>query len=160
MSNYSFMKSGQSTIVEKQTLSDKELENIENMLSLFTSNAFLNAAKYVECCERNGITNEDILYGLRYEIFEFLERSDIRENLAEIEEELKMEHSSEDELDMEEYIVPDEELNSFERIKKDKINEDNKKFVNKIHKYYDTWNSWEPKNPIEHILKNAIDKIN
>lgn len=158
MSDYSFMKSGQSTILEKTSLSETELENIENMLSLFTSNAFLNAAKYVEYCERNGITKEDILYGLRYEIFEFLERPDILENLAEIEKEIMMENSSDDELDMEEYIIPDGELNSFERISDDKINDDNQEFVNKIHKYYDTWNAWEPKTPMEHILKNAIDK--
>ena len=126
----------------------------------------MNAARYVEYCERNGITKEDILYGLRYEIFEFLNRTDNFEGLKEIEEEKqKLENEgssdecgSEDELD--EYIIPDEELNSFQRISNDKINEENKEFIEKIHKYYDTWSTWTPKTPIEHILKNAIDKIN
>ncbi len=70
MSDYSFMKTGQSNFIEEKKLSEKEIENIEILLSLFTSNALINASKYVKYSNRNGITSTDILYGLNYTFFD------------------------------------------------------------------------------------------
>jgi hypothetical protein len=84
MSDYSFMRSGFTNFVEPPKLSDQDTENLEIMLALFTSNALINAAKYVEYCQRNGVTQMDVLYGLIYEVFEFLNRSDLEEGMDEI----------------------------------------------------------------------------
>ena len=93
MSDYSFLKSGFSNLVEP-VKNETERENIEIMLGLFTSNALINASRYVQYCGRNAVTKSDILYGLQYEVFEFLKRSDLNEGLDEIRndyEKLKLE---------------------------------------------------------------------
>ena len=72
MSDYSFLKTGFSNLVEPVKVSEKEREDIEIMLGLFTSNALINASKYVQYCGRNAVTKTDILYGLQYEVFESL----------------------------------------------------------------------------------------
>jgi hypothetical protein len=187
MSDYSFLKSGFSNLVEPVKMNETERENIEIMLGLFTSNALINASKYVQYCGRNAVTKSDILYGLQYEVFEFLERSDLNEGLDEIRkdyEKLKSEESEydEDDEDGEDYedddedgedvelniantelgdlIIPDVEVQDFKRISNDNINDENRVFVEKLHNYNDTWEEWQPETDLEIILKNAIDKIN
>ena len=167
MSDYSFLKSGGSVLAEPMKMSDKEMEDIEIILGLFISNSIKNASQYVEYCGRNGITKEDISYSLRYEVFEFLKRPDLLQGIEEIKQEMLNESDGdgdgdedEDNDDGEQFIVPDDELNSFERISQDKINTQNREFIDKLHSYYDEWYQWVPVTPIEKILKNAIDKIN
>ena len=187
MSDYSFLKSGFSNLVEPKKISEREREDIEIMLGLFTSNALINASKYVQYCGRNAVTKTDILYGLQYEVFEFLQRNDLNEGLSEIRadyEKLKLEeyemdddeeydededgeydNINENELNLEntelgELIVPDTEVEDFQRINDSKINDENREFINKLHHYNDTWETWQPQTDLEVILKNAIDKIN
>lgn len=182
MSDYSFMQSGFSNLIEPPRLTEQDKENLEIMLALFTSNALLNAAKYVEYCGRNGVTQSDVLYGLIYEVFEFLNRNDINEGMDEIREEYyKMYEFSEDEEDSEDetesndneneniaekdfgelnnMIVPDNEIEAFNRIAEDKISDDNREFVEKIHRYYDNWEDWKPETPLQISLRDAINKI-
>jgi hypothetical protein len=185
MSDYSFLKTGFSNLVEQVKITDKDREDIEIMLGLFTSNALINASKYVQYCGRNAVTKTDILYGLQYEVFEFLHRSDLNEGLIEIREDYKKlrleEYEMDDEADEEsdgdydnidenelnlentelgEMIIPDQEVEDFQRINGDNINDENRDFVGKFHNYNDTWSTWQPQSDLEVILKNAIDKIN
>lgn len=186
MSDYSFMRSGFSNLVEPPRLSEQDKENLEIMLALFTSNALINAAKYVEYCGRNGVTQMDVLYGLIYEVFEFLNRRDLNEGMEEIREEYyKMYNFSEDDDEDDEedceyqdtendgntniaerdfgelnnMIVPDNEIENFKRIAEEKITPDNSDFVEKIHRYYDNWDSWKPETPLQISLRDAINKI-
>lgn len=102
MSDYSFLKTGLSNLVEPVKISEKEREDIEIMLGLFTSNALINASKYVHYCGRNAVTKTDITYGLQYEVFEFLQRNDISEGLDEIRQDYER-------LKLEEYEVDDDD---------------------------------------------------
>ena len=188
MSDYSFLKTGFSNIIIEPTEAEKE--NIEIMLGLFTSNALINASKYVNFCDRNGITKTDILYGLQYEVFEFLQRHDLQEGLDEIRkdyqnlklEEFEMEEDEDNdeeyqEINMEDlnkqnnydyiedeelkdFVLPSSEVEEFSRISENKITEQNKVFIDKIHKYNNDWNDWIPQTDLERILKTAIDNIN
>ena len=102
MSDYSFLKSGGSNLIEPTKISNKEREDIEIMLGLFTSNAIINASKYAEMCKRNAVTKKDMLYGLQYEVFEFLQRPDLEEGLREIRDEYEQmneEYDSQDDED-------------------------------------------------------------
>ena len=167
MSDYSFMKTGSNNIIEDTSLTDSELESIEVLLTLFTSNAISNASNYVKYCNRNGITTTDIIYGLKYEVFEFFKRNTLEkdiESMTKDYETSKYEDEDEDE-DEDDPVAAaadeDEEtkLDHFERILIKDINDENKDFIEKIHMYYDSWDKWQPHTPIEHILKNSIDKM-
>ena len=167
MSDYSFLKSGGSVLAEPMKMSDKEMEDIESILGLFVSNSIKTAAQYVEYCGRNGITKEDIRYSLRLEVFEFLKRPDLLEGIEEIKQEmLNEDEDDEDGYDKNEnenpIIIPEDELNNFERISQDKLNTlntQNREFIDKLHSYSNDWDQWTPVTPLEKILKNAIDKI-
>ena len=155
MSDYSFMKAGVSNLVEPSTSNNN---NLLNLLELFTSNSIKNSAKFIKICGRNGITVEDMKYGLIYEVFEFFKRTTNLKDLKEIE---KINREEIDESDDEnEYILPDDEVEEFKRIEIDKItNDEDKVFVTKLYQYYDNWDDWVPKTPIEKTLKKSINKI-
>ena len=174
MSDYSFMKSGLCNTSNKQSFTENELENIEVMLGLFTTNAIKNAAKYVRYSGRNGITEIDINYALKYEVFEFLKRPNILEEFKKYKEDVtddEMDDGPDDEMDdglddeMDDEIddeMDDEttQIDDFHRINDEKIGNENKEFIEKVHNYFDIWDDWIPSTPLEVILKNAIDKIN
>jgi hypothetical protein len=93
MSDYSFMRSGRGA--GGNTNSDPfggfSQEDIKILLSLFVSNAMINAAKYSKICDRNGITKEDVEYGLKYEVIEFFNRDDLMEGYDEIKRDMEEE---------------------------------------------------------------------
>ena len=68
------------------------------------------------------------------------------------------EEEESDELDG--IIIPDEEVDEFKRIEPSLVDDDNKEFIENLHKHYDNWESWVPDTPLNKILKNAIDKTN
>ena len=129
---------------------------------------------------------------MRYEVFEFLKRDNLMESMDEMAKDYyeEMRYKSEDEEieediddediddedideqeideedmdqeDIDDLVVPDSEIEPFERIKTDKLNKlkiDDKDFVGKMHNYYDNWDTWNPETPLEKILKNGIDKM-
>lgn len=161
MSDYSFMKTGFNNLVEQTKLSDEEMRNIEAMLALFMSNAMKDAMTYTELSNRNHVTKEDIKYGLRYEVFEFLNTENLVDKVNDMNDELdELEDDEEDYEYMDDVLVSEEELIPFKRIDDvSNIEGDNLEFVEKMNHYYDIWDEWIPDTPLLKILKNSIDKI-
>ena len=85
-SDYNFMKAGRSNLIEPPKLSDSELESIDVLLSVFISNAMINSSNYVSYCGRNGVSTTDLVYGLRYEVFEFFSRPNLNNDIAQMTE--------------------------------------------------------------------------
>ena len=162
MADYSFMKSGSDMIRTNPVLDENIEQNIMSMLTLFTSNALINASEYSKICGRNGITKEDIKYGLIFEVFEFIKNPNLLADLNEVEEELLKEDTDNDEdwedVDENDNIFPENKLDEFSRIDIHNVKDKDKDFVTKYHNYYDSWGDWEPTNQLETILKDAIDK--
>ena len=171
--DYSFMRTGHSMLkgdndVEHNLNPDDE-DTIMSLLTIFSSNAILNASKYGELCERNGITNQDMKNGLIFEVFEFTKRDNLKDELEEIKEKYKNgDYDSDsdwedldDEVPGNNYIIADSDLSPYSRIESlEHIDCKDKDFVIKYHNYIDNWDTWIPSNPIETIMKNAINKIN
>ena len=162
MSDYSFMKSGSNMVRTNPELDENTEQNIMSMLTLFTSNALINASEYIKICGRNGITKEDIKYGLIFEVFEFIKNPNLLDDLNEVEEELLKEDTDNDEdwedVDENDNIIPENKLDEFSRIDINNVEAKDKDFVIKYHNYYDSWDDWVPSNQLETILKDAIDK--
>ena len=160
--DYSFMKTGFNPVRQEPKLDEMDDMYIASLLTLFTSNSIVNASDYSDLCGRNGVTKEDMRYGLIFEVFEFLNNPNLVNDLKEVEKQLEYEYSDDEDEDEDiDNIFNDKNMDEFTRIDYDKIDglEDEEiEFVNKMHKYYDEWYDWVPKNELEIILKNAIDK--
>ena len=161
MSDYSFMKSGHGNGVGRHIEPEQET-NILVLLAMFSSRAMENAAKYVDYCGRDGVTATDVVYGMRYEVFEFTQNPNNQQDSIEIEAELDaIEDDSDDDWeDIDDIIVPDGEIESYCRINPALINDANRDFVMKMHRYYEQWDQWVPDTPLLEILKRSIDKAN
>lgn len=82
--NYGFMKSGGGEAAPLFNIDENE---IRQLLSLFISNAIINASRYAKICKRNGVTKMDINLGLMYEIREFFNRTTLANDIQEIKSE-------------------------------------------------------------------------
>ena len=177
--DYSFMKTGNSRT--PSSFNQNQLENLHTILCLFTNNSIINAAKYVEFCGRDGVTQKDVEYGLKYEVFEFLNRGNLEKELEEMRNEIEtfdeniklksqdnvddvdLDKQDDDEEDdnLDELIVSDDEIDNFSRFLDENFSKLTEShdivFIEKMHKHYDNWSSWDPETPLEKILKNAID---
>lgn len=80
--NYSFMRSGSSITGGSSNMFNED--QIRQMLSLFISNAIINASKYCKLAKRNGVTKSDINLGLKYEVIEFFDRTTLMQDFEEI----------------------------------------------------------------------------
>jgi hypothetical protein len=97
MSDFSFMQSG----LTGGTGGFNEMEDLKVMLSLFISNAMINAARFVKICGRDGVTKMDIEYCLKYEVFEFFNNPNLTEHFNDMKQDYldEEEDDSEDEDD-------------------------------------------------------------
>jgi len=144
------MKTGFSiTGDERRELTEEHLRNIEAMILVFTSHAIETSLLYVYHSTRNGVTCGDINLALKYEVFKFIDRPNIQEQInitsqiLEEEEEEEEEEVEEEEGEVEEFVKNNctcdicAEINSI----------DNK------------WEEWNPEEPFLKKLKERIDDI-
>ena len=150
-SNYSFMKSG-FNMTEEEPMTEEMIENLQALVYAFMEKSITSADKYVRHAERTTITKKDIKLGLKVETFKFLQRENIIENISKWREILAEDEGDEDEEEIKS-IINDSEYVEFT---KSICSCENCDFFNGIE---DKWDLWEPHNQIEHILKNAILKI-
>ena len=73
MSDFSFMKTGFSNLVEPD-VSEETMIQLGGLIMAFMKNGVKIAAEYVKCAGRDGITPDDIKRGLQLEVFHFSKR--------------------------------------------------------------------------------------
>ena len=97
------------------------------------------AAKYANACHRNTVTSTDMEYGMKYAVM----------NCVGKQTGSHFDFDSEDESESEsEYESDEDEFTRYEGTDE---------LIQAMNKSYDAWGVWAPENPVEIMLKNAID---
>ena len=118
-------------------------ESAINIIQPVLERSMILAAEYAKACGRDIVLAEDMEYAMKY-----CAMHEVGKKIGTHFPEIYEEEPSEDEEDIE--IEEDEDV-PFTRYSGREY-----KFV-KMNMAYDNWNTWEPKNPSEQMLKNAID---
>ena len=58
------------------------------------------------------------------------------------------------------YLISDKDIEDFYRADIQKVDVEDRNFIQSIHQYFEQWNTWEPDTALKLILKNGVDKIN
>jgi len=106
--------------------------------------ASLLAAKYTKACERNTLTAMDLQYAMKY-----CARYEVGVDMGSIFTESESDSESESDFEFE---TVNEEEEPFTRYTGEDVE------ILRINECFDTWESWEPTNPAESMLKDAINK--
>jgi len=114
-------------------------ESAINIIQPVFEKSMILAAEYAKACGRTIVLAEDMEYAMKY---------------CAMNEVGKKMGSHFPDIDEEEYS--DEEFEDDEDVPFTRYSGREYKFV-KMNMAYDNWNTWEPKNPSERMLKNAID---
>lgn len=120
---------------------------IESAIDIFLpvlESSMVLAANYTNKCNRNCVTATDQKYALR-----FCARNMVGKHYGSLYPEI---YEQEDDEEDESYIVDESEENAFTRYEGDDP------ILVQVNECYDTWDSWEPQNEAERMIKNAVDK--
>jgi len=109
----------------------------------------LLAADYAKACGRDAILSKDFEYAIKYCAMNTIGQK-IGSHFPEIYEEDSEEESDSEDPENTLEVVDEDELEF-----KPYSGED-KKFTD-VNESYERWGSWEPKTPVEEMIKNAID---
>ena len=154
--DYTFMKTGYSiTGDERRQLTEEQVRNIEAMILVFTANAIETSFLYVDHSTRNGVTCGDINLALKYEVFKFIDRPNIQEQINITSQILEEEEEEEEEVEEEEEEEEEEE-GEVEKFVKNNCTCDICAEINSID---NKWEEWNPEEPFLEKLKERIDDI-
>jgi hypothetical protein len=146
--DYSFMKSGFNNVVGTDNDTKKTIQSI---FLGFTEFAMRDASIYVAHSNRNMVLKEDIKLGLMSETFKFLNRENKQQTVQNWKQFLN-DPEEDDENDEEDDIIVNDEDEEFSYSKCECELCQN---FNGIEIF---WETWDPQNDIEIILKKTIDQ--
>ena len=116
-----------------------------NIVQPVLESAMVLAAEYSKACDRTFVTAMDVKYAMRYCAMNMVGKH-IGTLFPEIYEE---ESDSEEDLE-----IVEEEEDDFTR-----YDGENELYL-RVNESYDTWEDWNPSNPMEKMLKEAVDNHN
>ena len=156
--DYSFMKTGYSiTGNERTQLTEGQLKNIEAMILVFMNHAIETSFLYVDHSTRNSVTCGDINLALKYEVFKFIDRPNIQEQInitsQFLSEEEEVEDYDDDETDNETDNENEEDIQDFAK------NNCTCNICDEINNIDNKWEEWNPEEPFLKKLKERIDNI-
>ena len=141
------IKTGFSPLVE--STQEIDLDKINRMLVLFSEKSIILGSHYAKSAGRDNLSGMDTIYALQYFSHEFMHIETLEEDLNALNLNDEDEEQSESE---EEYLESDDIFTRVPDTTSDEI-------CKKMNKYHDEWNTWEPTDIIEIILKRNIDKL-
>lgn len=151
MSQYNFIKSGRSLLVEDNTEDDTDFkDSVAAIVINYMTNALRSACIYSKHSKRNAVLKEDIKRAFMTEVFLMRKRTDTVENCLEIKQQIREciedEESSEEDEESE-YDEPEDEFCESECKCGLCV------FMNKIHS---KWETFEPSNKMEEFLIKVL----
>ena len=168
MSDYSFLKSGiGNSFSDADTNTDPLLVKAYTSVFLaFTEFGLKHAGDYVVGKGRKLVTVDDIKRGMKYEVFQFMERHDSLETIEKwkniLDEEINDELESDYDEDDDEYDDKEEveqlELigNQVDTTETEAID---KVFMSEMDNIDEQWSKWVPQNIIEESLMRRINEM-
>ena len=108
--------------------------------------------RYASAAGRDTLSSMDVLYALQYQTHIFIEEMD--DNMEqEFDDNLPDDLNSNND-DSEDDSEDDADDDMFSRCEYP-----TDPLIVQMNEYHDNWNTWEPSNEIQKLLKNAIDKF-
>ena len=123
---------------------EQYIETMTNLLLPVLERGTLLAAEYSKACGRNTLLPEDMEYAMKYCVM-YTVGNTVGPSFPEVYED------AEDSDDEEMEVVDEEECPPFTRY------DGTDPILLQVNEAYDHWNAWEPQNPTEQMLKNAIN---
>lgn len=147
------MRSGFSMLEEPNKPNEELLNYLQNLLLVFAEKSIHFGAHYAKCAGRDNLSGMDTLYALQYLSHEFMNLPDLEECVKDHEMSDSDEGADSDEgTDIDEVSGDNEGADTFTRAP------DDDPICAKMNKYHDEWETWNPVDDIQIMLKRNVDK--
>lgn len=179
MSDFSFMRSG-FNMTDNNNDEEKKLEFIQmcgSIMRVLSDEACRSAAIRAQACGRNNIVGTDMILALKYEAHEFFQKDIEAKFLEYLQEErtggswiaqfLPQDNYETDEAENDEHAT-EEETDSYDSEDEDEFTnhslvesatDTQRELYEKMKKYAEEWNDWNPDDPAQQLVKRSIDSI-
>ena len=151
------MKSGFGTSDTGSDINDELQERIRAILMTFMRKAVVMGGKYASSAGRDILTSTDLLYALQYQAHRFLDEVNSDDNIEEEFNNHLLTNTDDEEYEEDEENEEDEECEEEPPFTRCELSDDD--VINDMNHYHDNWDSWNPTDSIQIILKRAIDEI-
>jgi hypothetical protein len=158
--NFMFMKSGRLVTDVQEQIEERDLlSNIWGLVLLFIKNSIKTATTYINHKNRTVITLDDITRSMKLETIIFFTRENTRENAIEMSNLVRNVNSDNNTI---ENVISE----IFSIVNDDEIIIELQQQINcecilcsKIDNIENEWNSFEPANMLQKIIKKQINKM-
>tara|TARA_B100001094_G_scaffold329249_1_gene391577 strand:+ start:647 stop:1105 length:459 start_codon:yes stop_codon:yes gene_type:complete len=145
------MKTGWDPLETDTTIVELE-KKVASIMTVLLKKAIETGCKYAKFAGRDNLSGTDMIYALQYEAHEFMDRPELEEETKD--EYLDIEEAMSSDSDPECNSEGDSEGDPEEFSRADSTMND---FCYKMNHYNDTWDSWNPEDPLKLLLKKAVD---
>lgn len=145
------------------------LKKIKGIMTHFMENAITVGCRYVKASGRDTLTSTDIMYALKYQARTYLDNIEQITNIEDIFDKYAESEDNSEEDDIEDNIEDnsedDIEDNSEDNSEDDidecftRCDDSTDPLIKDMNLYHDTWDQWVPDNPIQTLIKNAVDNV-
>ena len=157
MSDYSFMRAGRGSPSEQ--LPDLDLlHKIVSLMRVLMEEAVKTAGRFAQACGREQVTGADTVLALKYEAREFFCK-DIEPRFLEVlQEEQTHTYDSDSERSSESSDAAETEERESFTLAFAGGDASARAFHNKVLQIATSWHTWEPTDPMQFMLKAAVDR--
>jgi len=127
------------------------------IMKILSEEAIKTAEKFTKSCGRKIITGNDMYYALMFEAHEFFGKDIDNRFFEELNIENQHTYETDDE-NGEEDEAEDETTEEDEAYVLECKVPEMKEFHTKVIKYAEEWRNWFPEDPVQTMIKNAVDK--
>lgn len=120
--------------------------NTEALLLTFIEHVLKSADRYTDDAGRNTITEEDMLYALKYESHVFFHHPDTHSDFEKYRQWQEEEEEEEEETETE-WDDDDDEFSRCEATP----------FCRRVNGIVDSWDEWNPSDPVQQSIKRCLD---
>lgn len=145
------MRTGFNNVLS-DTINPELRQRITNILVYFMEKSVVLGAKYASAAGRDTMTSMDLMYALQYQAHHFQENVSEEENLEQKLDQIQIDIEEEDSEEED-----SEEENSEEEVFTRYEGDDS--LMNEMNRCHDHWDSWNPTDTIQQMVKSAVDQI-
>lgn len=141
------MKTGFSNVEASNEPDGPLLDFLNKLLLVFAEKSVILAVHYAKIAGRDNLSGQDTIYALQYLCHEFMDMDDLDRQVG-------MDSSDTDsDSDSDSDSFTENENDCFSR-----ANSEDDPICAKMNQYHDEWDSWDPTDDIQVLLKRNVDK--
>lgn len=161
------MRTGSGSVTDTSLdhlLTSEFMTKVYSVAMAIIQSSMETAAQYAKAAGRDVVLTEDCVYGLKYQCRTFASAPDLEDRIRNMYETISSEIVDEPEETESESDQDDASEGSIETVDEStlppfKRAPETDELASDVHAMVDTWDDWDPTDPVEYMFKRAVENV-